>query len=100
MKIKRFVDAPCGDFNWMRLVVKEIELDYTGLDIVPSVIETNVKKFSDVNTNFAVLNICEDDIPACDMIMVRDCLFHLSFEDINKFLKKSLKERRANSIVI
>ena len=87
MKIKRFVDAPCGDFNWMRLVVKEIELDYTGLDIVPSVIETNVKKFSDMKTNFAVLNICEDDIPACDMIMVRDCLFHLSFEDINKFLK-------------
>ena len=36
---------------------------------------------------FDIANICEDKLPDCDLLMVRDCLFHLSYSDINKFLK-------------
>ena len=32
--IKKLFDAPCGDFNWMSQVLKNIEIDYLGSDIV------------------------------------------------------------------
>ena len=86
LDIKKLVDAPCGDFNWMKLVTKEVDIDYIGVDIVQDIITTNNSQYQKSNINFEVGNICTDDLPACDLLMVRDCLFHLSFEDINKFL--------------
>jgi len=86
LNIKIFVDAPCGDFNWMKELLPKIDLHYTGLDIVPSVILKNREKYSSNKVKFEVANICCDPIPQCDLVMVRDCLFHLSYEDINKFL--------------
>ena len=35
---------------------------------------------------FSHANICTDKLPACDLLIVRDCLFHLSYNDINLFL--------------
>ena len=32
--IKKLFDAPCGDFNWMSQVLKSVEIDYLGSDIV------------------------------------------------------------------
>ncbi len=84
--IKTFVDAPCGDFNWMRLVLSKVQINYIGLDIVDKVIEQNKILHSSNHIKFEVANICEDNLPDCDIIMVRDCLFHLSYEDINNFL--------------
>lgn len=85
--IHTFVDAPCGDFNWMQEVLPKLDVKYIGLDIVSSVVDTNKAKFSTENISFNTSNICEDVIPDCDLIMVRDCLFHLSFDEINKFLQ-------------
>ena len=36
--------------------------------------------------SFQVGNICEDNLPTGDLLIVRDCLFHLSHSDINRFL--------------
>tara|TARA_B100001057_G_C22655245_1_gene873718 strand:+ start:155 stop:925 length:771 start_codon:yes stop_codon:yes gene_type:complete len=87
LNIKVFVDAPCGDFNWMKTIIPKLSIKYIGLDIVPSLINSNKIKYESKNVYFNVANICDDPLPDCDMIMVRDCLFHLSYEDINKFLK-------------
>jgi len=87
LNVKNFVDAPCGDFNWMQLVCKELDFNYLGLDIVEGIINKNNIEFSNNKTKFRVANICEDKIPDCDLLMVRDCLFHLSFADIDNFLK-------------
>jgi hypothetical protein len=86
LRINTFVDAPCGDFNWMKLVLPKVNVDYLGFDIVDSVVEQNKAKYASDKINFNVANICEDKLPFCDMIMVRDCLFHLSYDDINSFL--------------
>lgn len=85
--VKQFVDAACGDFNWMREVLPHLEMDYKGFDIVESVIQKNNTNFSTTNISFEVADICKDLLPSCDILMVRDCLFHLSFDDINQTLK-------------
>ena len=87
LKVKDFVDAPCGDYNWMKLVTPKVDINYIGLDIVDSLISKNKLEYGSPTVDFRIANICEDVLPACDIIMVRDCLFHLSYDDINNFLK-------------
>jgi hypothetical protein len=87
LNIRTFVDAPCGDFNWMKVVLPEVNVNYFGFDIVKSVIKNNNQLYANEKIKFAIANICEDKLPSCDILMVRDCLFHLSYEDINKFLE-------------
>lgn len=76
-KVKSLLDAPCGDFNWMRET--EIELDkYIGADIVPDMIASNQKLYSTQNREFRVIDITKDKIPSVDLILCRDSLIHLS----------------------
>ena len=93
LNVKSFVDAPCGDFNWMKLVLPYLDVSYLGLDIVEGVIKKNKSLYSSERINFNVMDICEDKIPDCDLLMVRDCLFHLSYEDSERFLK-NLKDTK------
>ena len=86
-KIRNIVDSPCGDFNWMRYVLPYVSIDYLGLDIVEELIKNNNEKYSSENIRFKKRNIIEESIPNCDLLIVRDCLFHFSYQDINKFLE-------------
>ena len=86
LKVQKLVDASCGDFNWMKHVINRLQLNYIGLDIVKTVIDKNNNLYANPSTCFKVSDICNDQIPSCDLILVRDCLFHLSFDDIDKFL--------------
>jgi len=85
--VRTLVDAPCGDFNWMQHVLSHVDIHYFGYDIVDSVVKENSEKHCAKNTKFAVADITQDELEPCDILMVRDCLFHLSYSDINKFLK-------------
>jgi len=84
--IKDVVDAPCGDFNWMKLVLTKVNINYFGFDIVKGIIDKNKKFYSTNNIKFGIADICQDELPTCDLLIVRDCLFHLSYNDINRFL--------------
>lgn len=84
--IKRIVDSPCGDFNWFKEIINDLEINYEGIDIVEELIRKNIEQYSSYNINFKVGNICKDRLPSCDLLIVRDCLFHLSHKDINEFL--------------
>ena len=85
-KIKSILDIPCGDFYWMKdLDLKDIK--YIGADIVPDLIKKNTKEFTANNINFKILDLTSDRLPYSDLIFCRDCLVHLSFEDIFKALE-------------
>lgn len=84
--IMSIVDAPCGDFNWMKLILPQMDVTYTGLDIVEALIAQNKAEHGGARIRFAVADICADPLPPCDLLIVRDCLFHLSFADIERFL--------------
>jgi SAM-dependent methyltransferase len=83
--VRSLLDAPCGDFHWM----KEVSLDgvtYIGMDVVPSMIETNLSSYSAPNRKFIVGDISGDPLPRSDLILCRDCLVHLS----NRLVVKAL----------
>jgi 2-polyprenyl-3-methyl-5-hydroxy-6-metoxy-1,4-benzoquinol methylase len=80
--VKRVLDAPCGDFNWMRHVVAEADLDeYTGADIVAQLIAANNAQYATEKVKFIEKDITQDDLLEVDLIFCRDCLVHLSNAD-------------------
>lgn len=76
--VKTFVDAPCGDWHWMQHVPLD-GVTYIGLDIVPDLVATNTRNFGAPNIRFDVADVTSDPLPKADMLMCRDCLFHLKF---------------------
>jgi hypothetical protein len=91
--IRTIVDAPCGDFNWMRTVPLIKGMRYVGIDIVPQVIARNRKRYEDDRRTFAVANIITDPLPTADIVICRDCLFHLSNRDIVRVLQNFLASK-------
>ena len=84
--IKKLLDAPCGDFNWMQKVDLQ-GIAYTGADIVEKIVEQNQQKFTQEHRKFVRMNIMSDDLGDHDLLFCRDCLVHFSFEDVQKVLK-------------
>lgn len=84
--IKSILDAPCGDAHWIPEVVAECGLQYVGLDIVEDLITTNRLKLAHTGMQFQVGDIICDLLPAVDCVLCRDCLVHLSNEEIGRAL--------------
>ena len=80
--IRTLLDAPCGDFNWFRLMRRPEGLSYVGGDIVDPLINDNQRRYGDPQTRFMTLDIVHDRLPRADLWLCRDCLFHFSYEDI------------------
>jgi hypothetical protein len=91
--IKTFIDAPCGDFNWMRHTDLTKLEHYTGLDIVKAIVKSNNKNYKTAKINFQVKDICTDLLPAGDLLLCRDCLVHLSFADGIKAIRNVKKAK-------
>ncbi len=89
-KIKKLFDAACGDFNWMSQVVKNLEINYLGADIVKELILINKKKYENHKIKFSHLDVRFDKLPDADLMLCRDCLFHFSDKDVFLFLKNFL----------
>ncbi|MBD2460391.1 class I SAM-dependent methyltransferase [Oscillatoria sp. FACHB-1407] len=77
LEVKSILDAPCGDFNWMRHIPLD-GIDYTGVDVVPEVIEQNQRTYGSAAIRFMAADIANDALPTADLIICRDCLVHLS----------------------
>jgi hypothetical protein len=79
--VRSMLDAPCGDFNWMRHVLADRQLSYTGVDIVEELIERNKHLHSSPNQAFTCADMTRAHFPTVDLILCRDGLVHLSFAD-------------------
>lgn len=92
--VKSFLDLPCGDFHWMKLIDLK-GVNYIGGDIVKKLIQNNILKYGNApECKFEVLDLINDRLPDVDMIMVRDCFIHLS----NDLILKSLKNLKRTKI--
>jgi SAM-dependent methyltransferase len=86
LQIKSFLDAPCGDWFWMKETPLGVD-KYIGADIVEKLIEDNRQKFSDEKHEFICRDLAKDDLPCVDLIFCRDCLVHLNYADVMKVLE-------------
>lgn len=83
--VRSIMDAPCGDWNWMK--ESPLDLDqYIGVDIVKELIEKNQQQFGNDSTNFICKNLVKEQLPKVDLIFCRDCLVHLTYNDIHKVI--------------
>ena len=89
--IESIFDAPCGDMNWMQIIVEKNSINYVGADIVEELIHENQKRFKLPNVKFLELDITTDDFPKNDLWLCRAIFYHLSFEDILKSLERFLE---------
>ncbi len=79
--ISSILDAPCGDFYWMKEVSLE-RVSYLGVDVVDELIKHNQKLYAKGNIQFRKINLLRDKLLEMDLILCRDCLVHFSFKDI------------------
>lgn len=89
LQILSILDAPCGDFNWMKgLDLSDVQ--YTGVDIVSELIDRNVMLYEGDHIQFVRKDICSDKLPRADLILNRDCLVHFSYDHIHKALQNMI----------
>ena len=87
--ISSMLDAPCGAFTWMPMVLEEIEktrpyFRYCGYEIVPKLVDSCKQRYgSHKNWNFSLFDITTEPIlDRFDIIMARDVFIHLTFEKV------------------
>lgn len=85
-EVGSMLDLPCGDFNWMRQVDLS-GVTYLGADILDDLIVDNTRRFESETIHFQRLDLLKDDLPSVDLILCRDCLIHLSYDDIYRALR-------------
>jgi SAM-dependent methyltransferase len=83
--IRSVVDAGCGDWQFSRAIDWK-GIDYLGIDIVPSLIEENRRRYGAANIRFEVADMVRDPLPPADLLIVKDVLQHLPDADISRVL--------------
>jgi SAM-dependent methyltransferase len=91
-QIKSIVDCGCGDWQSTRYLNLN-GVDYLGIDIVPKVINDNIKSYSAPNIKFQFANFLDIELPKADLLICKDVLQHLPNEAVLSFLTK-IKEFR------
>lgn len=78
--VRTLVDVPCGDFGWMQATHLGA-VEYVGIDLVPEIVARNRARFEGAGRRFLVGDLMHDPLPACDAVLCRHLLPHLSFRD-------------------
>lgn len=83
------LDAPCGDFNWMRAV--EWDVSYTGGEIVTALVAELSERYADDRHRFVELDIINDPLPTADVFFCRDCFIHLTNDQVLDTLRNFVR---------
>lgn len=90
--VKTVFDAGCGDFNWMKHVLSNSDVHYTGGDTVRPLIK-ELSKFQSPKIRFVHFDLVNQIPPKADLMILRDVLFHLSYRDSRAVLENYLASR-------
>ncbi len=83
--VRSLLDAPCGDYYWMSQL--DLDLDrYVGGEIVQALVDRLNREHGDARRSFIYLDIAKDALPAADALLCRDCLLHLSNDEVCQVL--------------
>lgn len=92
------LDLGCGDWQFSKLVDWG-DATYLGIDVVPDVVASNNKLFSNPKTSFLWGDLLSCDLPRADLVVVKDVLQHLQQEQIDKILSR-ISELTPNHVLI
>jgi hypothetical protein len=81
-RLRSILDAPCGDFAWMKTVALAADTTYLGGDIVRELVERLQAEFGSPQRRFIRLDIVASELPRADILICRDCFIHLSNADV------------------
>lgn len=85
-QIKSVVDAGCGCWTFSK-TIDWTGIDYKGFDVVESVIKKNTTLYGSSHIQFAVGDGTKANaLPPADLLICKEVLQHLPFEDIENFL--------------
>ena len=79
------VDLGCGDF-YVGQQIRSLCGEYIACDIVPALVEFNREKYRSLDVSFRLLDLTADELPAGDVVFIRQVLQHLSNSQIQKAL--------------
>jgi SAM-dependent methyltransferase len=79
-EVRTILDAPCGDFNWIRLMPEIAGRNYIGGDIVEGLIARNRDIHGGPGRDFQVVDIIDGELPQADLWLCRDVLFHFPID--------------------
>jgi SAM-dependent methyltransferase len=85
-QVKSVVDLGCGDFAIGKRIVEATGVTYTGIDVVPELIEHHQATSSGPQISFRCANMVGDPLPPAELYLVRQVLQHLSNGEIESVL--------------
>jgi 2-polyprenyl-3-methyl-5-hydroxy-6-metoxy-1,4-benzoquinol methylase len=99
--IDSILDVGCGDWTFTKLIDFG-KREYLGIDVVPSVISENLKKYSSKNIKFKQLDISQQlgEISRYELVIFKDILQHFSDQDIIKVLDYFINTIKPRYILI
>ena len=86
--VRTVLDLGCGDWRFSRYL-DFAGRDYTGFDVVPSVVAANRAAYGASNIRFEQADLSASvEFPPCDLILCKDVLQHLSNARVSAILAK------------
>jgi 2-polyprenyl-3-methyl-5-hydroxy-6-metoxy-1,4-benzoquinol methylase len=92
-EVKTVVDLGCGDWQFSKFLDLSSVL-YLGVDVVDSVIDSNINLYSASNIDFISRDITTYEVPQVDLIICKDVLQHLCNKDVASVLVKIIKSSK------
>ena len=85
--ISTCVEIGCGDFNVAQMYAGLFE-EYTGIDIVDSIIKENHRRYGSESIHFAQMDAVTDVLPDAELLVIRQVLQHLNNAEIKRIISK------------
>jgi SAM-dependent methyltransferase len=84
--IRSVADLGCGDFCVGSRLVEATNITYTGIDVVPELIQHLRSNVDNPRATFLCADITRQALPPADLCLIRQVLQHLSNEEIEQVL--------------
>lgn len=97
--IKSVVDIGCGDWQFAKHI-KWDGIDYTGIDIVESVVSYNQDNYSSENVHFMQADFTQGVEKKADVYIIKDVLQHVDNKSLEKFLSDAVVNKKARFIIL
>lgn len=86
--VRSVLDVGCGDWQFSQFI-DWTGINYTGMDVVRQVIDSNRDKFDYPRIKFVYGDALVDEIPPADLLIVKDVIHHLKHKDVQRLVDRS-----------